>query len=75
MNDKLYKKPYYIYDLVQVNWLLEQGISPIKVGVGKYGDYYALFERTKETEKLINYWKLERRLMQSSEIHKNNDSE
>ncbi|NBI06626.1 hypothetical protein [Senegalia massiliensis] len=64
MNDKIYKNDYYIYHLEQVNWLLEQGLKPQRVGIGKHGDYYALFERNQETEDIINRWKLHRRAIQ-----------
>lgn len=53
------RHPYYIYNLAQVNWLLQQGCMPIEAGKGcKNGDLYLKFPRTPEIEEKVNKWKL-----------------
>jgi len=52
------RNPYYIYDLVQVNWMLEQGCIPLQVGKGEKNDVFLKFPRTSEVEEIVYKWKL-----------------
>ena len=52
------RNPYYIYDLVQVNWMLEQGCIPLQVGKGEKNDVFLKFPRTPEVEEIVYKWKL-----------------
>jgi len=55
---KFKRNPYYIYDLIQVNWMLEQGCIPLQVGKGEKDDVFLKFPRTPEVEEIVYKWKL-----------------
>ena len=52
------RKPYYIYNFMQINWLLKQKCQAVEIGRGKNGDIYLKFPRTPENEAKVNKWKL-----------------
>ena len=54
------RKPYYIYDLEQINWMLEQNCMPLEVGRGAKGEVYLIFPRTFEMESIVHKWKLKK---------------
>ena len=56
-----FKKPYFIYNFEQINWMLRQGCLPEEAGKGMRGDLYLKFARTDEIEKVVDTWKLRRR--------------
>lgn len=55
------KKPYFIYNFEQINWMLKQGCYPEEVGKGMRGDLYLKFGRTPQIEEVVNTWKLRKK--------------
>lgn len=55
------KNDYYIYNLEQANWMLEQGCIPEECGKGRLGDLYLKFPRTLEVEEIVNTWKIRKK--------------
>jgi len=65
-NRNINRNPYYIYDLSQMNWMLEQGCIPIRIGKGTSGDLYLKFPRTLENEEKVRIWKLGKNILKSN---------
>jgi len=63
------RKPYYIYNFMQINWLLKQKCQAIEIGRGKNGDIYLKFPRTPENEAEVNKWKLSQLMLKDDYIH------
>ena len=57
-NSNFKRNDYYIYDLEQINWMLQQGCLPLEIGKGLSGDLYLKFPRTPEIENKVHKWKL-----------------
>jgi len=62
------RNPYYIYDLSQANWMLQQGLQPLEIGKGLSGDFYLKFPRTSEVEEKVGIWKLSKKILKSNTI-------
>ncbi|WP_104370810.1 hypothetical protein [Desulfocucumis palustris] len=57
MQENIKRNPYYIYNLLQCNWLLQQGCLPEEAGKGMKGDLYLKFPRTPEIEEKMSIFK------------------
>lgn len=50
------KKFFYIYNLEQANFFINNNIPIIKVGKGKDGDFYVKFPRNNHSEEVFTLW-------------------
>jgi len=47
---------FYIYNLVQANFYISNGIKPLEVGKGNRGDIYLKFPRNEKSEEVFSRW-------------------
>jgi len=47
---------FYIYNLVQANFFLMNGLTAMEVGKGNRGDVYVKFARNAKSEEVFDRW-------------------
>jgi len=51
-------KDFYIYNITQAQFFLDNGLCPVRVGRGnRHGDYFLQFVRDEKAEKVFDAWK------------------
>jgi hypothetical protein len=49
-------KYFYIYNHIQSNFFLNNGIPVLEIGKGKKGDIYIKFPRNEKSEEVFSRW-------------------
>lgn len=56
MSSKTIKKFRYVYNILQADFYIQNGIKPCGCGVGQYGDVFIKFKDSKELQEVFSSW-------------------